>query len=67
MFIPGFIITWITFPGVIVHERPSSTWRHVLIGIGPLFINTLLGFALGVAALPLKGSQLAEGLHVGLM
>lgn len=78
--IPGFIITWLTFPGVIVHEfahklfchwtgtpvlkvcyfrfgnpagyvihgRPTSVWRHILIGIGPFFVNTLAGFALGI-------------------
>jgi hypothetical protein len=82
MFIPGFIITWLTFPGVmvhefahqlfchwtgtkvlkvcyfrfgnpagyVVHERPTSTWRHILIGIGPLFVNSVSGFALGVIA-----------------
>jgi hypothetical protein len=78
--VPGFIITWITFPGVMVHELahqlfciwtktrvikvcyfrfgnpagyvihevPNSTWHHILIGIGPLFVNTLLGFTLGI-------------------
>lgn len=83
--IPGFIITWITFPGVIVHEFahklfcqwtgtkvhqvcyfrfgnpagfvvheiPASVWQHVLIGIGPLFVNTAGGFVLGLLAIPL--------------
>jgi hypothetical protein len=78
--IPGFLITWVTFPGVIVHELahqlfciwtrtrvvkvcyfrfgnpagyvihevPNSTWHHILIGIGPLFVNTLLGLTLGL-------------------
>ncbi|MEZ0327416.1 MAG: DUF3267 domain-containing protein [Fimbriimonas sp.] len=77
--IPGFIITWFTFPGVIVHElahalfcrlfgvniyavcyfrfatgfgqpagyvihEPSQKpWHDVLIGIGPFFVNTILG------------------------
>jgi hypothetical protein len=82
--IPGFIITWLTFPGVVVHEfahllfchltgtrvlrvcffrfgnpagyviheRPASTWRHILIGVGPLFVNTSLGLAGGLAAAP---------------
>jgi hypothetical protein len=81
MIIPGFIITWLTFPGVIVHELahlafcritntpvlqvcyfrfgnpagfvihepPSSIWRHILIGIGPLFVNTLTGLTIGAA------------------
>ncbi len=83
MFIPGFLISIVTFPGVIVHElahvlfckltgtpvhqvcyfrignpagyvihsRPTSVWKHILIGIGPFFLNTLLGLAFGIAAL----------------
>jgi len=92
MIIPGFIITWITFPGVIihelahklfcqwtgtkvlqvcyfrfgnpagfvVHEAPSSVWRSILIGVGPLFVNTAIGFAVGLLIIPLKnlGSDL---------
>jgi hypothetical protein len=82
MIIPGFLITWATFPGVIVHEfghllfcrftgtpvrevcyfrfgnpagyvihdRPSSIWKHILIGFGPLIVNTVLGFLLGLIA-----------------
>ncbi len=85
MFIPGFLISIVTFPGVIIHElahvafckltktpvlkvcyfrlgspagyviheRPSSVWRHILIGIGPFFVNTILGIALGIATLPM--------------
>jgi hypothetical protein len=84
-FIPGFLISLITFPGVIIHElahvtfckltntavlkvcyfrlgnpagyviheRPSSVWHHILIGIGPFFVNTLLGLAIGIAAIPM--------------
>jgi hypothetical protein len=80
MIIPGFIISWLTFPGVMVHEwahlvfcrltgtrvhevcyfqfgnppgyvmheRPSSVWRHILIGIGPLFVNSLTGLVIGL-------------------
>jgi hypothetical protein len=86
--IPGFIITWLTFPGVIIHEfahkffcsltgtkvlevcyfrfgnpagfviheQPATVWQHILIGIGPLFVNTGLGLLLGALALPLKHS-----------
>jgi hypothetical protein len=81
--IPGFIITWLTFPGVIVHElahklfcqwtgtkvlqvcyfrfgnpagfvvheKPASVWRHILIGIGPLFVNTSFGLILAMVAI----------------
>lgn len=80
--IPGFLISIITFPGVIVHEmahlffcrlygvqvhevcyfrlgnpagyvihgEPAKSWHHLMIGVGPFFVNTLLGFLL---ALPL--------------
>lgn len=86
MIIPGFIITWLTFPGVmvhelahklfcqwtgtkvlqvcyfrfgnpagfVVHETPPSVWRHILIGIGPLFVNTVAGFLIGLLLPTLK-------------
>jgi len=74
-FILGWIISIITFPGVIVHEiahqlfckfagvavldvkyfqfaspagyviheHPQKTYQHLMIGLGPLLINTILG------------------------
>ena len=74
-FIPGFLISLATFPGVMVHEiahqffckvsnvavldvryfqlgnpagyvlheHPQHTGQHLLIGLGPLFFNTILG------------------------
>jgi hypothetical protein len=102
MIIPGFIVTWATFPGVIVHEfghqlmckltrtpvrevcyfrlgrtagyviheRPSSTWKHILIGFGPLIVNSLFGFFLGLIAsrpgLHREDTQLAGGFLVWL-
>jgi hypothetical protein len=82
--IPGFIISWLTFPGVIihevahelfcvltrtrivkvcyfrfgvpagfvVHEKPSSVWKNILIGVGPLIVNTGLGLTVGILAIP---------------
>ena len=73
--IPGFVISLLTFPGVIVHEMahlffcrlygvevlkvcyfrfgnpagyvihrsPRKPWHNLIIGIGPFFINSLLG------------------------
>jgi Putative zincin peptidase len=98
--IPGFIITWLTFPGVVIHELahqafciwtgtrvikvcyfrfgnpagyvlhevPSSTWKHILIGIGPLFINTAAGFGLGLAAEPFRstGDDVLYGILIWL-
>ena len=34
-------------PGYVLHERPRSVFRHVLIGLGPLFLNSALAFGLG--------------------
>lgn len=84
-FIPGFIISAVTFPGVIVHEfahqffcylmrvpvfkvcyfrfgnpagyvqheAPRNKWQHVLISIGPFFVNTIIGAAIAFpAAIP---------------
>lgn len=82
MLIPGFIISFLTFPGVIAHEiahlffchltgtrvlkvcyfrfgnpsgyvvhvEPSNIWKQLLIGIGPLIVNSVVGFCLGYFA-----------------
>ena len=92
MFIPGFIISILTFPGVIahefahklfcqltgtnvikvcyfrfgnpagyvVHEQPASIWKHILIGFGPFFVNTLFGITIGLAAYIFKGEATAN-------
>lgn len=85
MFIPGFVISIVTFPGVIVHEfahqlfcrfykvpvfkvvyfqfgNPAgyvlhepvaNKWHNMMIGIGPFFVNTILGALIALpAALP---------------
>ena len=84
------LVTWITFPGVIVHElahqlfcvwtgtpvirvcyfrfgnpagyvvhgRPTSVWRHIMIGMGPLVINTGLGLGLGLLAGPSRDGDM---------
>jgi hypothetical protein len=85
-FIPGFLISVLTFPGVIVHElahqifcrifrvavldvcyfklgnpagyvvheHPKNTYSQILIGIGPFFINTIIGALISLpAALPI--------------
>ena len=36
--------------GYVIHDWPTSVWKQILIGIGPLILNTLIGFALGVTA-----------------
>lgn len=85
--IPGFLITWATFPGVIVHElahalfcrlfnveiyevkyfifhatfgapagyvlhEPAEeTWKNLFIGLGPFFLNTILGAVVAAPAI----------------
>lgn len=88
--IPGFIITWLTFPGVIIHEWahqlfchwtgtkihqvcyfrfgnpagfviheiPTNVWKHILIGIGPLFINSGMGLVIGLLIYPLESKEI---------
>lgn len=33
--------------GYVIHERPSSTWRHAVIAAGPFLLNSALSFAAG--------------------
>lgn len=37
--------------GYVLHEAPRAAWQHVLIGVGPFFLNTLLAAAIGVYCL----------------
>ena len=85
-FIPGFLISIITFPGVIVHEfahklfcimththvrevcyfrfgnpagyvihdMPNTIWKHILIGIGPFIVNSIIGLSIGLIIVFLK-------------
>jgi Putative zincin peptidase len=89
MILPGFLITLLTFPGVVVHElahqlfcrwtgtrvlrvcyfrlgnpagyvvheRPTSVWKSILIGVGPLFVNTAAGLAIALVAIALHRSR----------
>lgn len=82
MIIPGFAVSLVTFPGVIVHEAahqlmcrltntpvlnvcyfrlgspagyvvhdtPSSGWKHYCIAVAPFLINTLIGFLIALPA-----------------
>jgi len=36
--------------GYVIHAKPTSVWKHILIGVGPFFLNSLLGLAFGIAA-----------------
>jgi hypothetical protein len=36
--------------GYVIHEKPSSIWKHILIGFGPLIVNSTFGFLLGLLA-----------------
>lgn len=37
------------------YDLPTSIWKHILIGIGPFFVNTLIGLAIGLVAYFSKG------------
>jgi hypothetical protein len=37
--------------GYVMHEQPSSWWRHMFIALGPFIVNTSVAFALGWLAL----------------
>ncbi|MBF0473877.1 MAG: DUF3267 domain-containing protein [Nitrospirae bacterium] len=82
-FIPGWLISLVTFPGVIaheiahqffcrlakvavldvkyfqfsnpagyvIHEIPRKTSQHLLIGLGPLFVNTIAGALIAFPAI----------------
>src|SRR5579862_7910264 len=39
--------------GYVIHGQPPSVWKHILIGIGPFFVNTLIGLVMGIAAMPM--------------
>ncbi len=34
-------------PGYVVHDRPATIWRHLIVASGPFALNTLLGLGLG--------------------
>ena len=98
--IPGFLIAWFTFPGVIVHEfahkifcdmtdtpvrevcyfrfgvpsgyvihdYPTTPWKHILIGFGPLIINTMVGLIIALFSLPLRQmGEVGYVFYLGLM
>ena len=90
--IPAFIISWLTFPGIfihevahelfcvltrtrvlevcyfrfnippgfVVHEKPSSVWKNILIGVGPLIVNTGLGLVIGILALSYRAPGIGQ-------
>jgi hypothetical protein len=36
--------------GYVMHQPPSSVWKSILIAVGPLFANTIIGFLIGLLA-----------------
>jgi hypothetical protein len=37
--------------GYVVHEHPQKTYQHLLIGLGPLFINSIVGAIIALPAI----------------
>lgn len=95
-FIPAPVISFLTFPGVIVHEAahqlmcrltktpvlkvcyfqlgnpagyvihdaPSSGWKHFLISVAPFLINSIVGLLI---CLPVALAEAAKHLPLGLL
>jgi hypothetical protein len=40
--------------GYVIHDRPSSAWKTILIGVGPFFLNTALGFLIALVTFWLR-------------
>jgi hypothetical protein len=36
--------------GYVIHDRPTNVWKHILIGVGPFILNSLIGLTCGIAA-----------------
>lgn len=36
--------------GYVIHDIPTNVWKHILIGVGPFLLNTLIGLIFGLAA-----------------
>jgi len=47
--------------GYVIHEPPSSAWTSLLIGIGPLFVNSVVGPLVALPAVLDSNSIPAEG------
>jgi hypothetical protein len=58
----------IGFPaGYVVHDMPTNPWKHLLIASGPFFMNTAVGFLLGLAAIRAEALPLFAGTAKGLL
>jgi hypothetical protein len=53
--------------GYVLHEHPKKTYQHLLIGLGPLFINTTLGAAIAFPASILLNFGASNPIYVVLM
>lgn len=42
--------------GFVIHQRPTSIWKSILIGVGPLFVNTAAGLGIALLAIALQRS-----------
>ena len=43
--------------GYVIHERPSGAWKTILIGVGPFFVNTIVGFLIALSAFLPRGDD----------
>jgi hypothetical protein len=47
-------------PGYVIHESPRNVWKHILIDIAPFFVNTFIGFTMGLLLTPIVAGNYAE-------
>jgi hypothetical protein len=47
--------------GFVIHDLPSNVWKHILIGVGPLFINSGIGLCIGLLAIPFEPIKVVNG------
>ncbi|NVN99062.1 MAG: DUF3267 domain-containing protein [Geobacteraceae bacterium] len=52
--------------GYVIHEEPETVWKHILIGVGPLIVNSGFGLGLGLAAYMFKGQATVNGILLWL-
>jgi len=50
--------------GYVIHEHPKSAWTSLLIGIGPIFVNSIAGPLIALPAV--LGTQFVSGPYQGM-
>src|SRR5579864_1018867 len=43
--------------GYVIHDIPSNIWKNIVIGVGPLFVNSAVCFALALLVAPIGNAS----------